>query len=167
MFDTELAGLRKLIADAEAFCARHHFPPSATAAFIEERSQKYIDIVAPVIAAKPEIYEQVVRERPSLAQYLSAKMSQHMQSVPPQKQIVSELKKALEDFKGFNGQIGPFRMGDVTSVQILLGKYGFSQEVIGAIQKVKPELFNVFINLYDMRLKAAQTISDPEHREDR
>ncbi|MGE5654402.1 MAG: hypothetical protein ACM3ZQ_09125 [Bacillota bacterium] len=164
MFDTEIQGLRKLIANAQGYCNRHGYDSSAADVFIDQRCRRYLDIVIPLVAAKPEIYDLLVKERPSLGPYIKEQVNQHMASAPSVQEVETQLVTILDDMKkrGFT-KTGSFDIGDVASVQILLNRYGFAQELLYAIRKVRPELFNVVLNLYDMRLNAAQTVDEPVH----
>lgn len=168
MFDTEIAGLRTLITNCEAFCHRHGYGDVAARSFIEGRCRSYVEILAPVAAAKPELYDILVKERPSLAPFLSERLAQHFATIPLIEAMEHELTTVLASMNAQGFSQGTFNMADVATVQIMLHKYGFAQELMAAIHTVRPVLLDTLFRFYDMRLRSAQTIDDPADRpEDR
>ncbi len=167
MFDAEVAGLRRLIMNCGIFCSRHGYDDEAARSFVEGRCRSYAEILVPVIAARRELYDLLVKEQPSLAPFLSEKVAQHFATIPSEKVIERELATVLADMNAKGFGTGSFNIADVSTVQIMLNKYGFAQELMLAMRRVKPELFATLLQLYDMRLTAAQTVADPDQPEDR
>lgn len=157
-FEVEIKDLRDLIENARSYCEEKGYDSIMTNIFIDEYCKRYIDIFLPIVAVSPDIYDLLIKERVSLKPYIMEKIREYFSNRPSESEVEKELIKTVEKIKIFTKTRNKdFNLNYFACIQVMVNKYGFSQEVFSAASKTDPELVTMVLRLYDMRLKEAQT----------
>lgn len=162
-FEAEINGLRNLIINAGGHYKKYGYDLITTNTFIDEKCKRYVDIFIPIVAVSPGLYDLLINERPSLKPYLQEKISKYLLNRPSESEVEEEFIKILEKTKIFTKtENQQFDLNHFVCVQVMVDKYGFSQEVLHVANKIDADLFTVLIRLYDRRIQEFQTVDDPQ-----
>lgn len=161
-FEAEINGLRNLIKNARRYCEICGYDLEAANKFIDEKCKAYVDIFIPVVAISPDIFNILIEERSSLKAYLMENINRYFINRPSESEVEKEFIKIMDKTKTSVDNNDGF-MDSYTCVWTMVNKYGFSQEVLHAANKLDPQLFTMVLRLYDMRLREAQSLSEEEN----
>jgi hypothetical protein len=160
-FSTEIEILKKMILNSEKFCMQRGYTPAETDNFIDARCKKFFEIVLPIVSASPNLYKVLVNMRPSLMAYLKELIEEHIRNRPDEFTIEVELVNLRKDVNFFSPSSDrKIDINKFVCVQILVDKYGFSQELLHVIQKVDPDMMKYVFELYDSRLNSLIPVDD-------
>lgn len=168
MIEREINGLSNLVQGLIDFCARKGYDHEKTQTMMEEKCRGYVDVIMAVIAVNPALREALLKVKPSLESYLEEGTKRHLAMVPSCEFFAKGLEAFLSKGRDHYGKNGlrddkPDFVYDNLAIAWLseqIDRYGFAQELVAAVNRVKPELMTYLAHKYSSALSRASVLEE-------